>query len=91
MQYRVFGQRSGRRVSQLALGAAMLGTASGYGAEPEEAARIFNRYADAGGNFIDLSDAYQFGESESLIGELGRTYGGQSGDRCSHCLVGCGH
>lgn len=38
MRYRIFGRRTGLKVSELALGAAMFGTAWGYGAEPDEAA-----------------------------------------------------
>ena len=68
MQQRTLGQRTGLRVSQLALGTGMFGTASGYGAEPDEAARIFDAYAEAGGTFIDTSDAYQLGQAESLVG-----------------------
>jgi aryl-alcohol dehydrogenase-like predicted oxidoreductase len=34
------------------------------------AAAIFNAYAEAGGNFIDTADVYQFGESEEILGEL---------------------
>ena len=42
----------------------------GYGAEPEEARRIFDRFAEAGGNFVDCADAYQFGQAETLLGEF---------------------
>jgi aryl-alcohol dehydrogenase-like predicted oxidoreductase len=31
---------------------------------------IFNAYAEAGGNFIDTADIYQFGQSEELLGSL---------------------
>src|SRR5258708_24685701 len=70
MRYKIFGQRTGLRVSELALGAGLFGTKWGYGAEPEEARRIFAGYAEAGGNFIDCADSYQFGEAESLLGEF---------------------
>lgn len=70
MRYRVFGRRTGLRVSELALGCGMFGTRWGYGAEPGEARRIFDGYAEAGGNFLDTADAYQLGESESLVGEF---------------------
>jgi len=49
-------------------GMGMFGTSAGRGAVPGEATRIFNSYAEAGGNFIDTSEAYQFGEAESLAG-----------------------
>ena len=48
----------------------MFGTQWGYGAEPEEARRIFDAYAEEGGNFIDTADGYQFGQSEQLVGEF---------------------
>lgn len=70
MQSRMFGDRTGLKVSHLALGTGMFGTAAGRGADPGEAARIFNSYAEAGGNFIDTSEAYQLGQAESLIGEF---------------------
>lgn len=70
MQHRNLGQRTGLRVSQLALGTGMFGTAGGYGAEADEAARIFDAYVEAGGNFIDTSDAYQRGQAETLIGSF---------------------
>jgi aryl-alcohol dehydrogenase-like predicted oxidoreductase len=31
---------------------------------------MFDRFADAGGNFIDTADTYQFGQSEQLVGEF---------------------
>lgn len=70
MRYGIFGGRTGLRVSPLALGTGIFGKAGGYGAEPDEAARILDAYAEAGGNFVDTSDAYNQGGSESLLGEL---------------------
>ena len=70
MRYQVFGNHSGLRVSQLALGTGNFGTAWGYGAELDEARRMFGRYLEAGGNFIDTADNYQVGQSESLLSEL---------------------
>lgn len=70
MRYRVFGAHSGLRVSQLALGTGNFGTAWGYGAEPDEARRMFARYVEAGGNFVDTADNYQAGQSESLLGDM---------------------
>ena len=69
MKYHVLG-KTGVQVSQLALGTGNFGTGWGHGATPEEAEAIFNAYADAGGNFIDTADIYQFGQSEELIGRL---------------------
>jgi aryl-alcohol dehydrogenase-like predicted oxidoreductase len=70
MRYRIFGRHTGLRVSELALGAGNFGTGWGHGAEPGEARRMFDRYAEAGGNFVDTSDSYQFGQSETLLGDL---------------------
>ncbi|KQM81807.1 oxidoreductase [Sphingomonas sp. Leaf23] len=68
MDYRTFG-RTGLQLSQLALGTGNFGTRWGDGAEPDTARAILDAYADAGGNFIDGADAYQFGESEEILGE----------------------
>lgn len=69
MRYTVFGEGSGLRVSALSLGGALFGQKWGYGADAAEAARIFDAYADAGGNFIDTADSYQNGESEEIVGK----------------------
>jgi aryl-alcohol dehydrogenase-like predicted oxidoreductase len=69
MRYRVFG-RTGLRVSQLALGTGNFGKGWGYGSDKGDAEAIFRSYREAGGNFIDTADQYQFGQSESLLGEL---------------------
>jgi aryl-alcohol dehydrogenase-like predicted oxidoreductase len=73
MRYKVLGRHTGLRVSELVLGAGMFGTKWGHGADPEESRRIFDGYVEAGGNFLDTSDGYQFGESESLLGEFIRS------------------
>ncbi|WP_017237630.1 aldo/keto reductase [Streptomyces sp. SS] len=70
MRYTTFGRLTGLRVSEYALGTANFGTGWGAGAEPDEARRIFDRFAEAGGTFLDSADAYQFGESEELTGKL---------------------
>lgn len=69
MKYTVFG-KTGLQVSQVALGTGNFGTGWGYGADPDVAEAIFNAYAEAGGNFIDTADIYQFGQSEELLGKL---------------------
>jgi aryl-alcohol dehydrogenase-like predicted oxidoreductase len=70
MKFKVFGRNSGLRVSELALGTGNFGTGWGHGAEPEEAKKIFDQYVNAGGNFFDTANAYQRGESESLLGDF---------------------
>src|SRR6185437_12660603 len=61
----------GLKVSPLALGAMTFG----WGADREAARRIFDRYREAGGNFIDTADAYAGGKSEELVGEFLRETG----------------
>ncbi|GGX94214.1 aldo/keto reductase [Massilia dura] len=70
MHYKSFGRRSGLRVSALALGTGNFGTGWGYGAERDEARAVFDRYAEAGGNFIDTADGYQGGQSEAMTGDF---------------------
>ena len=70
MRYKVFGRRTGLRVSELALGTGNFGTRCGHGAERAEAKKVIDAYIEAGGNFIDTADSYQFGESEELVGEF---------------------
>ncbi|KIY42021.1 MULTISPECIES: aldo/keto reductase [Pseudomonas] len=69
MRYRIFGN-TGLRVSSLALGTGNFGKGWGYGTDREEASRIYARYREAGGNFIDTADQYQFGQSEIMLGEF---------------------
>lgn len=69
VKYKVFG-KTGLRVSQVVLGTGNFGTRWGYGADENESAAVFNAYAEAGGNFIDAADSYQFGQSEEILGKL---------------------
>jgi len=69
MRHRILGQ-TGLRVSTLVLGTANFGTGWGHGTERAEARRIYDGYRQAGGNFIDTADQFQFGQSESLLGEF---------------------
>lgn len=70
LRYKLFGKHTGLRVSEFVLGTANFGTAWGHGTDPDEARRIFDIYADAGGNFLDSSNAYQDGQSEEFLGDL---------------------
>ena len=67
--YRLLGS-SGLRVSPLALGTMTFGTDWGWGADREEARRIFDTYVERGGNFIDSANNYTEGTSERLVGEF---------------------
>lgn len=70
MKYKLFGTKTGLYASEIILGAASFGTRRGHGASPEDARQIMTAYADAGGNFIDISDRYQLGEAEELVGDF---------------------
>lgn len=69
MKNLVFG-KTGLNVSQIALGTGNFGTGWGYGASIEESKSILDQYLNAGGNFIDTADVYQFGQSEQILGDL---------------------
>ena len=69
--YRQLG-RSGLRVSPLALGAATFGNEWGWGAERDEARKLFDVYVERGGNFIDTAVTYTNGTSERMLGEFAR-------------------
>lgn len=69
MRYRLLGA-SGLRVSELALGAMTFGTESGIGVDKEESRRVYARFRDAGGNFIDTANVYAAGTSETFLGEF---------------------
>jgi aryl-alcohol dehydrogenase-like predicted oxidoreductase len=68
MRYRLLGG-SGLRVSELALGTMTFGTDWGWGADQAECRRIVERYAEAGGNFVDTANNYTDGSSERIVGE----------------------
>lgn len=68
-QYFTLG-RSGLRVSRLSLGTMTFGDDWGWGAAADTARAMFDRYLDAGGNFIDTADLYTEGTSESMLGQF---------------------
>ncbi|HEX3820071.1 MAG TPA: aldo/keto reductase [Candidatus Sulfotelmatobacter sp.] len=67
--YRTLG-RSGLRVSPLALGTMTFGTEWGWGAEESVSRQQFDRFIEAGGNFVDTADGYTGGKSEELVGKF---------------------
>lgn len=75
-EYRLLGN-TGLRVSPIAFGAGTFGEKWGeaWSTGKEQGREIFNRYIEAGGNFFDTSDVYQFGESEVWLGEYIRDAG----------------
>ena len=66
MDYRPLG-RTGVSVSQLCLGAMMLGAFGNP--DHDESIKIIHRALDAGINFIDTADGYSAGESEEILGK----------------------
>ncbi|HSK66884.1 MAG TPA: aldo/keto reductase [Anaerolineales bacterium] len=69
MYYKLLG-RSGLRVSELCLGTMTFGDDWGWGAPKEESKRMFELFAEAGGNFIDTANNYTNGTSEKFVGEF---------------------
>ncbi len=69
MRYKLLG-RSGLRVSELCLGTMTFGDDWGWGAPKEESKRMFDLFAEAGGNFIDTANNYTDGTSEQFVGEF---------------------
>jgi len=69
MRYKLLG-RSGLRVSELALGTMTFGPEWGWGASKDESRRMFDAYAEAGGNFLDTANRYTEGTSEKYVGEF---------------------
>ena len=69
MNYKLFG-KSGLRVSELALGTMTFGEEWGWGVNKEESQKVFDTYANAGGNFIDTANRYTEGTSEKFVGEF---------------------
>jgi len=69
MRYKLLG-KSGLRVSELALGTMTFGQEWGWGASKEESQKVFEAYAEAGGNFLDTANRYTEGTSERFVGEF---------------------
>jgi aryl-alcohol dehydrogenase-like predicted oxidoreductase len=69
MRYKLLG-KSGLRVSELCLGTMTFGEDWGWGASKEESRKMFEAFAEAGGNFIDTSVNYTNGTSETFLGEF---------------------
>ncbi|MEE9269059.1 MAG: aldo/keto reductase [Candidatus Krumholzibacteria bacterium] len=69
MKYRLLG-RTGLRVSELALGTMTFGEEWGWGASKDESHKMFEAFAEAGGNFVDTANRYTEGTSEKYVGEF---------------------
>src|SRR5262245_65259705 len=66
MRYKLLGH-SGLRVSELCLGGMTFGDDWGWGASEHVSKRIFETFAEAGGNFIDTANVYTNGTSETVL------------------------
>lgn len=73
--------RSGLRVSPLSLGTMTFGKEGLYGglwgSTNDVSRALFDRYLDAGGNFIDTADLYTDGSAETLLGKFLEERGGR--------------
>lgn len=69
MRYKLLGN-TGLRISELCLGTMTFGEEWGWGASKEESRKIFEAFAEAGGNFVDTANIYTGGTSEKLVGEF---------------------
>lgn len=67
--YRLLG-RSGLRVSPLCLGTMTFGTEWGWGCDRKTSQAIFEKYAAAGGNFLDTANRYTEGTSEKFLADF---------------------
>ena len=71
---RPLSTKAGIEVSEICLGGATWRVESAGeprmpASTPDASQAILNRYFDAGGNFIDVADVYQNGESERAVGQ----------------------
>ena len=69
MKYKLLG-KSGLRAAELCLGTMTFGEEWGWGANYRESRKIFEAYAEAGGNFIDTANMYTNGVSEKYVGDF---------------------
>jgi aryl-alcohol dehydrogenase-like predicted oxidoreductase len=71
-RYRILSSTAGIRVSPLQLGAMSIGNAWSHfmGSMDKDASfKLLDAFVEAGGNFIDTSNNYQYEQSETWIGE----------------------
>lgn len=69
MRYKLLG-KSGLRVSEVSLGTMTFGETWGWGASKDVCRTMVDRFAEAGGNFIDTSINYTDGTAEEILGDL---------------------
>ena len=69
MRYKLLGN-SGLRVSEICLGTMTFGQEWGWGGSYDESRKMFDCFAEAGGNFIDTANLYTNGTSEKYVGDF---------------------
>ncbi len=69
MRYQTFGRQSGLRISEYVLGTANFGSAPTAAGLPGAKA-IFETFVAAGGTTFDVSNIYQNGQAETVLGDL---------------------
>ena len=69
MRYKLLGN-SGLRVSEICLGTMTFGEEWGWGGSYDESRKMFDSFAEAGGNFIDTANLYTNGTSEKYVGDF---------------------
>ena len=69
MQYKLLG-KSGLKVSELCLGTMGFGPGQAWSIDKAASFSILEKFAEAGGNFMDTANRYTNGESEKIIGEF---------------------
>lgn len=69
MKYKLLG-KTGLRVSELCLGVMTFGEDWALGTNKSESKKVFDVFANAGGNFLDTANRYTEGTSEKIVGEF---------------------
>jgi len=69
MKYKLLG-RSGLRVAEICMGTMTFGEELGMGAPEAVARQMYERYREAGGNFLDSANIYTNGTSERMTGDF---------------------
>ena len=62
--------KSGITVSDICLGTMTFGEELGTGASRETSQKVYERFVEAGGNFIDTANIYTLGTSERMLGDF---------------------
>ena len=69
VRYRLLGS-SGLRVSEFALGTMTFGERRSWGIDERAARLIMDKFAEAGGTFLDTANIYSDGDAERILGDF---------------------